>query len=89
LAGAWHVEAWASAKDGVGFTDRLAAGSVTLQQAAARARTPAALTTVKSDASGKLKATLAATGDGSYQFAFAGDATSSRAASVPDAIDVQ
>jgi hypothetical protein len=32
LAGAWHAEAWARAKDGVSFTDRHAAGSVAIKQ---------------------------------------------------------
>jgi len=33
LAGAWRVAAWASAKDGAGFTDRHGAGSVAVKRA--------------------------------------------------------
>jgi hypothetical protein len=35
LAGVWRAEAWASAKDGTGFADRLAAGSVAIKRATA------------------------------------------------------
>jgi len=35
LAGVWRAEAWASAKDGTGFTDRHAAGSLTTKRATA------------------------------------------------------
>ena len=33
LAGAWHAEVWASAKDGIGFVDRHSAGSVAIKRA--------------------------------------------------------
>jgi hypothetical protein len=65
------------------------AAPVALQWSKLGTTTWTTLKTVKADASGNLKTTVAATADGSYRYSFAGDSLSAPVISTADYVDVQ